>query len=127
MNNDNQLPIIPITCPICGNTKLAYVTEYHKCIYARIINSLLLPITIILALLGTIKMLTFDYSKLDSLTLQIIYQRNLISDSGAFIYFLFAGFALLIFIILQITISTAESKTHVCAICNNCGKIWNLN
>ena len=112
MNNGNQLPTIPITCPVCGNTRLAYVTEYHKCIYARIINSLLLPIAIILAILGTIKMLTFDYNKLDSLTLQIIYKRILILDSGAFIYFLFAGFALLTFIILQIIISTAESKTH---------------
>lgn len=38
-----------IVCPNCGSKQIEFVTEYHKCIIARILSSLFLFISIISA------------------------------------------------------------------------------
>lgn len=98
---------MPITCPYCGSREIAFVTEYHKCIGARIFFILLTAATIFIAYMN------FQ----DSL-------RGITPSEGLIaLMFILAVFA----IFLLIGVFVAESKTHVQAICKNCGTLWLLN
>lgn len=89
----------PIFCSRCGSLNLAFVTEYHKCLGARICQLLLAGI-ILFAVLTNIGSKEWD----DVLIVS------------------FFSLALIFFI--QIAIIIAESKTHVQCVCRDCGNVW---
>lgn len=95
-----------IICPKCGSKEIAFVTEYHKCLGARIslaITATLFPLLCIFAIV----------------LLGFYEARGIIALLG----FLF-GTGIITSIICIIVI---ESRTHVQAICRNCGNLWLLN
>lgn len=99
----------PITCPKCGCSEIAFVTEYHKCLAARIIFSLI-------AIL------------LPAFCCAIFFTEGSIfaiaRDGISTMIIIFSVIGLLVTKLLIIII---ESKTHVQAICRNCGKLWLLH
>lgn len=105
--NDNlqyaQTQYIPIICPICGSFEIAFVAEYHKCIWLRIIKAIIAALFIV----ALIKSIT---NYLNPNTNEII---------TPFLY----GLAIA-FVLVSIIISSIESRTHTKAICRNCGNIW---
>lgn len=130
MNNQTQQLIKPITCPKCGNKELAFITEYHKCIWMRIINTILAPFIALFVALTAFKVLTFDAAKyIASMTgpVPTNFTPNAWFHSGALTPCIIAVLMIIAFIVLQIFIFIKESKTHACAICSACGNIWNLN
>ncbi len=98
-----------IVCPNCGSKQIEFVTEYHKCIIARILSSLFLVICVISAVY-VIKnsLIVVDDPGSGASTLWLILS-------------LFAVFATQCYIIYN------ESKTHIQAVCRDCGNIWFLN
>lgn len=104
----SQPQIQPITCPRCGSRELAFVTEYHKTTYARLVCNIFLAIIAIV-------FLTVDLPNLFSNT-----------DSGeiSLITYIACGMFILF---IKIYIYLIESKTHVQSICKDCGNIWLLN
>ena len=90
-------PPKPILCPRCRSWNLAFITEYHKCIWARIILLGLLTIS-------AVSLVSFFTGKEDSLGIAFIL---LVPE---------AFLAILIFI--------TESKTHVQCVCRDCGNVW---
>lgn len=101
MENE-QKSLTPIRCPICGNLELAYVTEYHKCIGARIGMALFAALTIVCLVLG------FTNPQMAQAT--TIFALILIALT-AFLY---------------ICVLINESRTGVKAICPKCGHKWNI-
>lgn len=95
-----------IRCPRCGSSNLEFVTEYHKCIWLRIV------VTILVVLLGVfvVRYLTASISG-----------RNGADDMRAIL--IIAVF----YILFQLSVWLTESKTHVQGICRDCGNIWLLN
>lgn len=96
-----------LACPRCGSLKIEFITEYHKCIIAKILA--------ILSLIGAILFAFIGY-------------RNLIlsADDGGMSTFFIIVFITAYFLI-QCYIFFAESKTHVQGVCRDCGNIWLLN
>lgn len=97
----------PITCPNCGSREIAFVTEYHKCIVARIICAILTVLFFIIFFMN----------------LQDVLKGITPSDGTKVITILSAFLSVCMLIGIFIT----ESKTHVQAICKNCGNLWLLN
>jgi hypothetical protein len=96
-----QAEIRPIVCPHCGSKNLAYVSEYHKSIVGRIFTAIFLFLSIVLigsSMLGN--------------------NSNTNSIATAF------SAATLLFYVMVLII---ESRTHVKAICKDCGNIWLLD
>lgn len=103
LDNPNYKPIV---CPRCGSRNIAFVTEYHKAIAAKVFLILFVAALII------------NYG--DMLIRGITFQN---ADASLLIEFLLGAFALA----LTIYIFVEESKTHVQGICRNCGVLWLLN
>lgn len=107
----------PITCQ-CSSRNVEFTTEYHKCIWLRFFATILgvLPIvTLVTALLPLLSTLMTG-GEVDWPTVL----QALIGNIG-FIA-LTIGWA-----IMKIIIFFTEAKTHVVAICRDCGRIWRLN
>jgi hypothetical protein len=105
MNNINQ-EFKPIRCPVCGNVELSFVTEYHKGIGKRI-TCVILTAAIILLMLLNISNISANSAN-SFFTMTIIFLT--VSDIACYI-----------------AIIIDESKTHIQAICKNCGHLWLLN
>lgn len=107
---DDQLPQLPevaynpkptyhpIACPHCKSKNLAYVTEYHKCIGAYILQM----ITFLCAILSGV----------------VAFKTQEISATIALIFCIFFMF------VIQVYIFTNESRTHVQCVCKDCGHTW---
>lgn len=98
-------PLVPVSCPRCGNTTIAFVTEYHKSIFLRAIERILLAILFFVAISNFHYIFTTEYERF--------------ADSILFIFIAQTIISLLRFFI--------ESKTHVQAICKACSHLWLLN
>ena len=95
----------PIACPRCGSRELAFVTEYHKSIFLRILERILLVILLFVAISNFHYLFTTEYERF--------------SDSILFVFICFAISSVIRFLI--------ESKTHVQVICKDCSNLWLLN
>ena len=107
---DDQLPQLPevaynpkptyhpIACPHCKSKNLAYVTEYHKCIGAYILQMFFL----LCVGLGI-----FEY-----------FKRAAELGLGV------AVICLIFMFVTQIYIFVNESRTHVQCVCKDCGHTW---
>ena len=100
--SDNALS--PIRCRHCGSTNLAFVSDQHKCLSARFVAKLAIIVAVVLFI--------FDLSTL--------FSSNGINDSSYITYIICA----IVYVICQIGITIAESKTHIRVICRDCGYIW---
>lgn len=87
----------PIVCPHCKSKELAFVSEAHKAIVARIFELIVIFLSAIIIL--------YVAKDLDSAVVLLI------------------TFAMLI-LSLRIYIFYTESKTHVQCICKECGNLW---
>lgn len=105
MNTNPQFH--PITCPNCGSREIAYVTEYHKCVLLKIINSII----VVIAIIQLFKSISSFFENTDDSTL------------NSFLLIILP----VIYILIQIIIFFTESRTHVRAICKNCGNLWLLD
>lgn len=95
-------PYQPIVCPICGSVSLAFVTNAHKAIAAKIG--------------ALVSLFFFVYFSFIAIT-----NSNQNEDFGK------AVIAFVVYAVFQIYIFITESTTHVQAICRDCGHIWLLN
>ena len=95
-----------ITCPVCGSRAIAFVTDYHKCVFAKIFQFISLAITIF-CVLG-----------------YFTEKAKGNSDIG---YLAIAVFSALFALAATLYIFSTESKTHIRAICRDCGNLWYLD
>lgn len=99
----------PIVCPICGSVHLAFVTEYHKALTLRILR-------LVIALIAAS---VFAYN------CHSIFVELKKPEFGSIFIPLF--FLILIAVVISWFIIAIESKTHVKAICKECGNLWLLD
>lgn len=99
----------PIICPVCGNVHLAFVTEYHKAIFLRIIRLILTLFTLVLFCS-------------DCYTALIKHEQSSFESLSVVLIILIIAITILSCFVIAI-----ESKTHVQAICKDCGNLWLLN
>lgn len=99
----------PIVCPICGSVHLAFVTEYHKALALRILR-------LVIALIAAAVFAYNCYS---------IFVELKKPEFGSTFIPLF--FLILIAVVISWFIIAIESKTHVKAICKDCGNLWLLD
>lgn len=99
--------VVLICCPVCGCRELAFVSEYHREIGLHLARDL--------ALLGILGMLIKDF-------IDILQTKASNWGDGWFI----AGFVLLalLALFLHIKILISESRSHIQAICRDCGFTW---
>lgn len=97
---------IAVRCPRCGSLHIEFVTEYHKCVWLRLIASALI------VLIGI-----FAISYLADTILGI-------EDKGDMILLIFTTMS---YLLIQVAVYYTESKTHVQGVCRDCGNIWLLN
>lgn len=95
-----------IKCPNCGSINISFVTEAHKCIVLKIINTLVAVVFIITC-----------FTKLTDII------NGTLQSSAITVLSIFGS----AFVIINIIIYFFESKTHVQAICRDCGNLWLLN
>lgn len=108
----------PITCPQCGRREIAFVTEYHKCIGLRIARNACLILSIsILYLLFSPAVLCVAGSAAGSST-------NYFRPGAIYVIPILL---ILAAIITSIFIYIIERKTHIQAICRDCGHLWLVN
>ena len=108
-NTPTPQQIKPITCPRCGSRELAFVTEYHKATCSRIFSTILFIIFCAFGIFIIPEFLSEPFT---------------FNDPEAVFVFVSAGLGALTLKIIQHSI---ESKTHVQAICRDCGRLWLLN
>ena len=87
----------PISCPYCNKRNIAFITEYHKCVWAKSVQIFCALITILL-LFGT--------------------RNNFDTMIGIGIL------GVSTYLGIQCYISYVESKTHIQCICKECGYVW---
>lgn len=112
MNKENK-EINPIICPKCLSNNLFFVTEYHKCVWLR----LLINVLFVLLFLSIINDILFIQQNINNINIK----NTLINISTISLLFLF------LILIIKSIINYIESKTHIQAICKDCGHIWFLN
>lgn len=137
-----------IKCPHCGSRSLAFVTEYHKSIGLRVIE-LVLTVWIFIALLSHIPNILYNalIAKIkfpssaqteiidDSAYASSIFDNNLLypaqttSDIDEEIETSIIAIVIpvIFYYLVKLAIYGIESKTHVQAICKDCGNLWLLN
>lgn len=103
-------PREPITCPICGKREIAFVTEYHKSIGCRIIS-----------IIAGILFLCLFAPSFGGLL------NGTESDLSITLEEPIASIFAIIFVVTKIAQYFIEAKTHVQAICKDCGHLWLLN
>ncbi len=104
--NDTTNPALaPITCPRCGSKELAFVTEYHKCVLVKFIANIILA----------------------SIVLILVFNLSTLISQGVGQYITPVIILTALYICCQIYILAVESRTHVKAICQNCGNLWLLD
>ena len=103
----------PIICPICGSEELAFVPEYHKSVGYRI--------ACVISLLFCLISAGMIIKDLLSTTNVEIQEANMLTN-----IFLFA-FGVVFFLVFYIVIIAIEHRTHIKAICRDCGYIWLLD
>lgn len=109
---EKPLPVVhTLRCPHCCGNNLAFITEYHKSVFGRLFARIFLAIVIFLL---------FDSG--------ITYLGELLTESdpefqniGALLVFA------LLYVCSTIIYSVTESKTHIQAICKDCGNHWLMN
>lgn len=115
MKNQEQHPYQPITCPRCGSKELAFVTEYHKSILWRAI-SILCTVPFLICL-GAIAMVIDQYG------LSGINNSSEVIEPILIVIVIF----LAIRCICKVVLLFVETRTHVQAVCKNCGNLFLLN
>ena len=106
-----QPQIQPITCPRCGSRELAFVTEYHKALFAKALS-----VVLILCIVFTFLFQDFE---------NIFYiidnsKKNSPNILPYIIYIIFLAF-------IKIFEYITESRTHIQVICKDCGNQWLFN
>ena len=138
----------PIFCPNCRSLNVEFVTEYHHAIGLRILKKLLIIGMFVAGFLFAINLLPShfpDTDKSNANQTKNIFVLEEDAPSSAFpqptasisqesntpskesLYFFILIVLLIGNFILDIIIYVTESKTHVQAICRDCGEIWLLN
>ena len=140
----------PIFCPHCRSLNIEFVTEYHQAIGLRILKKLIIFGMFVVGFVFAINLLPSlfpdtDKSNTNQTENVFVLEENIPSSEfpqpTAYIsqeadnptpskesLYLFILVVLLIGnFILDIIIYVTESKTHVQAICRDCGEIWLLN
>lgn len=138
----------PIFCPNCRSLNVEFVTEYHHAIGLRILKKLLIIGMFVAGFLFAINLLPSlfpDTDKSNTNQTKNIFVLEEDAPSSAFpqptasisqesntpskesLYFFILIVLLIGNFILDIIIYVTESKTHVQAICRDCGEIWLLN
>ena len=138
----------PIFCPNCRSLNVEFVTEYHHAIGLRILKKLLIIGMFVAGFLFAINLLPSLFPDTDKSnanqtknifvleedapssaipqpTASISQESN--TPSKESLYFFILIVLLIGNFILDIIIYVTESKTHVQAICRDCGEIWLLN
>lgn len=113
---DRPTPIAPIKCPHCKSQNLTFVSEYHKALILRIIRNVLIAIAAMLIILNTYFVIQDQLS--DNKAYKYIDSWSEPSFVAVICILLMIGIGLTIFI------NITESKTHVRAICRDCGNVW---
>ncbi len=104
--SENPLEGRPVICPKCGSVHIEFVTEYHKCIWLRLL------VSILVILMG--------YFLLNYIT-------SAINGANGYDYLRGLIIVAIFYIIFQLSVWLTESKTHVQGVCRDCGNIWLLN
>ena len=138
----------PIFCPNRRSLNVEFVTEYHHAIGLRILKKLLIIGMFVAGFLFAINLLPSlfpDTDKSNTNQTKNIFVLEEDAPSSAFpqptasisqesntpskesLYFFILIVLLIGNFILDIIIYVTESKTHVQAICRDCGEIWLLN
>ena len=106
----------PIMCPHCGSRSLAFVHDYHRAIFLRVIAYIFL-FAIFIALLTHVPNILYltliDFSKSSSADVE----ESIIAIVIPFIFYY----------LIKLAIYGIESRTHVKSICRDCGHIWLLD
>lgn len=97
-----------LRCPVCGGIDLAFVTEYHKASGAAMMAKICKGFSIV-ALVAA----AWD-----------LFQQNTENIDSYLLVAILFGIGNLIFDAIK---RSTESKTHVQAICKDCGHLWLLN
>lgn len=107
----------PIKCTSCHSDHYDFVPEYHKCIWLRVIVKILQVIfwgSLIIALLPTIATI-FSGKQIDpNLLIQVLLTNGIFLGVGV------------LYAVLSLVIYITESKTHIVAVCRDCGKVWKI-
>lgn len=140
----------PIFCPNCRSLNVEFVTEYHHVIGLRILKKLLIIGMFVAGFLFAINLLPSLFpdtdksntnqtenvfvleenvpsSELPQPTAYISQETDNPTPSKESLYLFILVVLLIGNFILDIIIYVTESKTHVQAICRDCGEIWLLN
>ena len=140
----------PIFCPNCRSLNVEFVTEYHHAIGLRILKKLLIIGMFVAGFLFAINLLpsllpdthksntnqtenvfvleeNVPSSELPQPTAYISQETDNPTPSKESLYLFILVVLLIGNFILDIIIYVTESKTHVQAICRDCGEIWLLN
>lgn len=95
-----------VKCPHCGSTHIEFLTEYHRCIGMRVI-CIIFAALFVFFIVGYLFSMPTGENREFSIAAMIV--------SGFFV------------VAFTIAIWIKESKTHVQAVCRDCGNIWLLN
>lgn len=93
----DDIPRRPIKCPHCQSRNLAFVAEYHKVLWARILQVILFAIFA-----------------------AILIPAILDPDGQGPVLVI----VLIVIAILQVYIAITEASSHVKCVCKDCGKSW---
>ena len=104
----SQEALSPIRCESCTSTNLSFVSESHKCVIGRFIFAVIVAVVLYFAVTDL---------------------QNIFSPSGDDEAIPFATYALCatLLVVLHLVINYIESKTHIKAICRDCGRTWLLD
>lgn len=108
----------PIFCPCCRSMRVEFVTEYHRALGLRFLRKVLrffLYGFLIFFVLNLLPLASFNEEIIEA----VIKEE---SFSVLMIILLALGSSL-----CSLMIFLTESKTHIKAICRDCGNLWNLN
>ena len=94
----------PIHCHLCGSENIEFVAEYHKAVFLRILAS----VSILLAVIFSIDIIS-----------DIFHLKEHLNTAPIII-------SLVAYVILKSIIYFVENRTHIKAICRDCGNIWVL-
>lgn len=110
---EKPLPVVhTLRCPHCCGNNLAFITEYHKSVVGRLFATIFLAVTIFLL----IDSATFYLA-------QVIKLKSNAELENVGTIFTCA----LLYVCTKTMYTATESKTHIQAICKDCGNHWLMN